>query len=109
MCQPASPGSRMLGKRIGRGSAYPFAPRPTAGSEQRVVHLPERSRGARGCERGALGASEAYHRLRPGRGVARIDGAPAQFSVDDIDTRTHNLRRKRAPHEEKAVGAEVVN
>src|SRR5438445_13169365 len=51
-----------------KGSTHPFAPRPTAGSEQRVVHLPERWRGARGRERGALGASEAYHRLRPGRG-----------------------------------------
>jgi hypothetical protein len=52
---------------------------------------------------------EADDWLRPRRGVAGIDGARAQFSLDEIDTATHDVGRHRLPNDDISVSAEVLD
>src|SRR5206468_9644787 len=82
---------------------------PTAWSEERVVHLPERQRRARRAERGTLGARQADDGLSPRLGITRIDSSRAQFVLDDVDARAHNVWRYCISYHQKSVRGEVVN
>src|SRR6187431_2152483 len=70
---------------------------------------PRRRRLACNRERSAVGTWKAHDGLDPRPRIARLDTAGAQFVLDDVDARAHNVRRDGTPHDEKSVDAEIVN
>src|SRR5262249_4451995 len=97
------------GEAHGNASSYALAPNPTVWSEERVVHLLYRWRHGRGGERRTVGKRQTDDRRNPRRGITRIDTSRAQFLLNYLCTRTHDVGRQGIAYHQKPVCGEVAS